>query len=538
MSGRSSTYLRLIAATSFCLGLQGCMVGPDYEQPTAPLNPDWLEQETLTFPRDRAAVTDWWTVFNDPVLDRLVEIAYQQNLDLEAAGLRVVQARASRGIAVGDFFPQEQAINGNLDNNSISRNETSAGDDRYFATAGLSLDVAWELDFWGKFRRGIETEDAVLLASIAEYDDVLVSLLAEVALTYVDIRTTEVRLELARANVTSQESSLEIADVRFRNGATTELDVTEARSTLANTQSTIPSLEADLRSAKLAMCVLLGRPPELLESELAGSTGIPIAPPEIAVGAPAALLRRRPDVRLAERLAAAQSAQIGVATADLLPSISITGSTGLATSTADPPRAIGADLIDVVNAQSFSGFIGLVVDWPILNYGRITNNIRVQDAAYQEAVADYRATVLDAAAEVEDALYSFLRTREQYDFLAESAEAAARSLELATTQYTEGSVNFVRVNDANTLLTEQQDDAAQSLGAIAEQLILAYKALGGGWESRVGNEFVPAEAAEEMRARTDYGGILDPDNTEGGVRLFAPPSAIDETYLDDPDQEN
>lgn len=514
------------------------MVGPDYEQPTAPLNPDWLEQETLTFPRDRAAVTDWWTVFNDPVLDRLVEIAYQQNLDLEAAGLRVVQARASRGIAVGDFFPQEQAINGNLDNNSISRNETSAGDDRYFATAGLSLDVAWELDFWGKFRRGIETEDAVLLASIAEYDDVLVSLLAEVALTYVDIRTTEVRLELARANVTSQESSLEIADVRFRNGATTELDVTEARSTLANTQSTIPSLEADLRSAKLAMCVLLGRPPELLESELAGSTGIPIAPPEIAVGAPAELLRRRPDVRLAERLAAAQSAQIGVATADLLPSISITGSTGLATSTADPPRAIGADLIDVVNAQSFSGFIGLVVDWPILNYGRITNNIRVQDAAYQEAVADYRATVLDAAAEVEDALYSFLRTREQYDFLAESAEAAARSLELATTQYTEGSVNFVRVNDANTLLTDQQDAAAQSLGTIAEQLILAYKALGGGWESRVGNEFIPAETAEEMRARTDYGGILDPDNTEGGVRLFAPPSAIDETYLDDPDQEN
>ncbi|MEM6332655.1 MAG: efflux transporter outer membrane subunit [Planctomycetota bacterium] len=538
MSRTGSTYIRVLAATSLCLSLQGCMVGPDYQRPTAALNPDWLEQETLTFPRDRAAVTDWWTVFNDPVLDRLVEIAYRQNLDLEAAGLRVVQARASRGIAVGDFFPQEQAINGNLDNNSISRNETSAGDDRYFATAGLSLDVAWELDFWGKFRRGIETEDAVLLASIAEYDDVLVSLLAEVALTYVDIRTTEVRLELARANVTSQESSLEIADVRFRNGATTELDVTEARSTLANTQSTIPSLEADLRSAKLAMCVLLGRPPELLESELAGSTGIPIAPPEIAVGAPAELLRRRPDVRLAERLAAAQSAQIGVATADLLPSISITGSTGLDTSTADPPRAIGADLIDVVNAQSFSGFIGLVVDWPILNYGRITNNIRVQDAAYQEAVADYRATVLDAAAEVEDALYSFLRTREQYDFLAESAEAAARSLELATTQYTEGSVNFVRVNDANTLLTEQQDDAAQSLGAIAEQLILAYKALGGGWESRVGNEFIPAETAKQMRARTDYGGILDPDDAEGGARLFVPPSAIDETYLNEPDQEN
>ncbi|MEM1164666.1 MAG: efflux transporter outer membrane subunit [Planctomycetota bacterium] len=518
--------------------LSGCMVGPDYEQPDARLHTEWLDADQPTFPHDRASVTEWWTVFGDPVLDRLLEIAYGQNLDLEAAGLRVVQARASRGIAVGEFFPQEQSFNGGVDRTALSRNDSGSSDDRYFSSAGVSLDAAWELDFWGRFRRGIETEDALLLASIAEYDDILVSLLSEVALAYVSLRTTERRLELARANVESQRSTLDIADVRFRNGATTELDVTEARSTLANTQATIPSLEADLRSAKLSLCVLLGRPPELLESELAGGIGIPTAPAEIVIGAPAELLRRRPDIRLAERLAAAQSAQIGVATADLFPSISITGSTGFAASTSGPPRGTNAELDDLLEAKSFTGFIGLGVNWPILNYGRIRNNIRVQDAAYQEAIASYRATVLDAAAEVEDALYGFLRSREEYAFLEESATAAARSLELATTQYTEGSVDFIRVNDANTFLTEQQDAAAVRLGAIAEQLILAYKALGGGWEGRLGNEFIPESTADHMRSRTDYGGILDPGYSEAPRVLFQPPRETDTTYLETPDQEN
>ncbi|MEM9348275.1 MAG: efflux transporter outer membrane subunit [Planctomycetota bacterium] len=507
------------------------MVGPDYSRPESAVNPDWLEAEEESFKSDQSMLTEWWKVFEDPVLNSLIADAYAQNLDLEAAGLRVIQARAARGIAVGDFFPQEQSINGDVGRSALSRNENGSTTDRFFSSAGLSFDVAWELDFWGRFRRGIETEDALLLASIAEYDDLLVTVLSEVALAYIDIRTTERRLELAAANVEAQQNSLDITDVRFRNGATTELDVTEARSTLANTKATIPSLQSELRSAKLSLCVLLGLTPGVLDARLAGGEGIPTAPADVAIGAPAELLRRRPDVRLAERVAAAQSAQIGVAKADLYPSISISGSTGLGASSADPPTGLGADLGDIADAESFTGFIGLGVNWPVLNYGRIRNNIRLQDAAYQEAVADYRATVLFAAAEAEEALFSFLRSREEFALLEESAAAAARSLELATTQYTEGSVDFIRVNDANAFLSEQQDAAAQSKGAIAEQLVLAYKALGGGWEIRAGKEFVPAATLEQMMQRTDYGDLLKRDEDQS--RIFVPPAENAETYLED-----
>ncbi|MEM6260522.1 MAG: efflux transporter outer membrane subunit [Planctomycetota bacterium] len=517
--------------------LAGCMVGPDYSRPDAAINTEWLELEEETFKSDPSVLTDWWKVFQDPVLNGLIADAYAQNLDLESAGLRVIQARAARGIAVGDFFPQEQSLNADLDRSALSRNESGATTDRFFSSTGVSLDVAWELDFWGKFRRGIETEDALLLASIADYDDVLVTVLSEVALAYIDIRTTERRLELAEANVEAQSNSLDIAEVRFRNGATTELDVTEARSTLANTRATIPSLRAELRSAKLSLCVLLGRTPDTLEAKLAGGSGIPTAPAEVAIGAPAEMLRRRPDVRLAERIAAAQSAQIGVAKADLYPSISISGSTGLGASTADPPSGFGADLGDFADAESFTGFIGLGVNWPFLNYGRIRNNVRLQDAAYQEAVADYRSTVLLAAAEAEEALYGFLRSREEFELLEESAAAAARSLELATTQYTEGSVDFTRVNDANAFLAEQQDAAAQSKGAIAERLVLAYKALGGGWETRVGNEFVPSATLEQMQERTDYGDLLK-QGEDQSPRIFLAPDVNTGTYLEDePTQE-
>ncbi|MHC4991841.1 MAG: TolC family protein, partial [Planctomycetota bacterium] len=263
----------------------GCMVGPDYARPEADVNASWLAGDLPAFSTESSELRDWWTVFDDPVLTQFIHTAYAQNLSLEAAGLRVLQARASRGIAVGEFFPQEQSINGDIGRVSVSRNDANAAQiDRHFSTAGLGLDVAWELDFWGRFRRGIQAADAVLLASIASYDDILVTLLAEVARTYVDIRTLERRIELARGNVELQRQTLEITEVRFRNGATTELDVTEARATLANTQASVPSLESDLRAATLAMCVLLGRTPDELETELAGGSGIPTASSQIALG--------------------------------------------------------------------------------------------------------------------------------------------------------------------------------------------------------------------------------------------------------------
>jgi NodT family efflux transporter outer membrane factor (OMF) lipoprotein len=499
--------LTVIVCVGLCLG--GCKVGPEYVRPQAEVNPSWLESSPA-LPEEPAEVREWWTVFDDPVLNRLVQEAYEQNLSLRAAGLRVIQARAARGIAVGEFFPQEQEINADYSNNQDSDNDANGVPFTKFKTAGVSFDATWELDFWGKFRRNIDAADAALLASIADYDDVLVTLVAEVGLTYVQIRTFERRIELANLNVALQRQSLKLTQSRFRNGKVTQLDVSEANATLTNTQTNVPALESSLRDAKLSLCVLLGRTPSELEKELAGGTGIPATPAGVATGLPADLLRRRPDVRSAERAAAFQSEQIGIATADLFPSISIAGSAGYEASNANN-TSLGNNLFD---GDSFVWSIGPSLSWPILNYGRIKNNIRVQDAAFQEAAVNYQNTVLQAAAEVESALYGFRKAREQLGYLNQSVASVQQSFELSTIQYKEGETDFLRVDIAAGNLTRQQDSQASVEGLVASNLISAYKALGGGWELRLGNEFIPAETVEEMRSRTNWGNILDPQQDQ------------------------
>jgi NodT family efflux transporter outer membrane factor (OMF) lipoprotein len=378
-----------ITAAVLVMALGGCMmVGPDYVRPEADVNSSWLESSPA-LQEEPAEIREWWTAFDDPVLTRLVHEAYEQNLSLRAAGLRVIQARAVRGIAVGEFFPQEQEISADYSKNQVSKNDLNNPPFPNFQKASLSFDATWELDFWGKFRRNILAEDAALLASIADYDDVLATLVAEVGITYIQIRTFERRIELAKANVELQRQSLEITESRYRNGKVTLLDVTEARATLTNTQASVPDLESSLRDAKLSLCVLLGRTPSNLEKELAGGSGIPTAPAQVAIGVPADLLRRRPDVRSAERAAAFQSQQIGIATADLFPSISISGSAGFEASDAG-----GLSLDNLFDGSSFVGSIGPTLSWPVLNYGRIRNNIRAQDAAFQEAAVNYQNTVL------------------------------------------------------------------------------------------------------------------------------------------------
>ncbi len=522
----ASRVLIVIAAAS--LGLGGCAVGPDYVRPEADVNASWLES-TPELQDEPAEIREWWTAFDDPVLTRLVHEAYEQNLSLRAAGLRVIQARAARGIAAGEFFPQEQAIQADYGRVQISDNNRNNPPFHLFQTAGLEFDAAWELDFWGKFRRNIDAADAALLASIAAYDDVLVTLVAEVGLIYVEIRTIERRIELAKVNVALQRDSLEIAESRYRNGKVSQLDVTEARTTLANTQASVPGLEATLRDAKISLSVLLGRAPGDLEQALAGSSGIPVAPAQVATGVPADLLRRRPDVRLAERAAAFQSEQVGIATADLFPSIAVGASFGYQASDADE-LSLGNNLFDS-NSKVWS--IGPAFSWPILNYGRIKNNIRVRDAAFQEAAVNYQNAVLRAAAEVESSLNGFLRSREQLAYLTESAENARQSLEVSSIQYKEGEIDFIRVDLAAANLARQQDSQAVVAGLVAANLIGAYKALGGGWELRVGNEFVPEAMVEEMRGRTDYGDILDaPDDYAAETDLgFERPADTDETYL-------
>ncbi|MCI0585321.1 MAG: efflux transporter outer membrane subunit [Planctomycetes bacterium] len=508
---------------SACLaGAGGCRVGPDYAPPKADVPDAWLDFKAGAASRPDEDAR-WWTRFGDPTLDALVERAIAQNLTLRQAGLRVLQARALRGIAVGQFFPQTQAATAQASTNRVSENSPQGLLDRSFGDYSVGLEAAWELDFWGRFRRGIESTEAALEASVADFDGGLVLLAADVASTYVLLRSLQEQLAFIRANVELQQDTLELTRVRFNAGAVSELDVSTAQATLSNTRSFVPQLEDALRQAETSMCVLLGRTPSDLAAELGDPRPVPAAPPEIAVGVPADLLRRRPDVRRAERTAAAFSAQIGVAAADLYPSLAVAGSTGFRTTTFQSPGQ-SPSAGDLLDADSFQGFVGLDVHWPILNYGRIRNHVRFADARFEEAAVAYQDAVLQAAAEVEAGLSSFLRGRERAAFLEESVAAAQRAAELSLIQYRRGAADFLRVNQAQVDLVERQNSLVIARASVAQGAIATYRALGGGWEVRVGREFVPPRTIEGMRARTDWGDILSPGYERGAdFSLFPRP---------------
>ena len=504
---------------ALALILGGCAVGPDYIKPEVPEPPEWLEEGDPKIKSEPADFSRWWTVFDAPVLNSLIGTAYQENLPLLIAGIRILEARAELGIAIGNKYPQLQQARGALTGTGLSENaaNTSPTMDTRYGDLDLGFDAAWELDFWGKFRRAVESGLGVLDASIASYDDILVTLSADVARTYVLIRTLEARLAIARANVKIQERSLQIADVRFRGGEVTELDVQQARSLLRDTQAFIPRLETNLRQAKNGLAILLGKLPGEVDQMLGGPDSIPAVPAEVAVGVPAELLRRRPDIRLAERQLASQSALIGVAKADLYPHFSLFGSIGLrsgdaATTAAGFPG--GSSLGNIFTSGSLEFFAGPAISWDIFNYGRIKNRVRVQDARFQQLVVSYENTVLRAAQEVEDAMVAFLRSQEEVQLLSDSVQAAKRSVDLSMIQYREGLVDYQRVLDTQRFQTQEEDLLTSTAGDVALNLVAIYKALGGGWQIREGKDFVPEETKEEMKTRTDWGKLLSPEKLE------------------------
>ena len=515
-SRNPSLIMGLLTLIGLALLLGGCaMVGPDYVKPTPPEPDDWLETEDPQLESKEADFSQWWTVFNDPVLNTLVESAYQQNLSLQIAGLRVLQARAQLGIAFGFQYPQQQFAAGDASVNQISKNAPNAAfSDRYYDNYSAGFDAVWELDVWGKFRRAVQTGVADLEASIADYDDILVTLTADVARVYLQVRINEERLEVARQNVEIQKRSLEIADVRFRAGAVTELDVTQARSLLRSTEASLPEFEANIRQAKNALATLLGKLPGEIDAMLGGPGLIPEVPAEIVVGIPAELLRRRPDIRSAERQMAAQSAQIGFAKADLFPHFSLFGSLGLQASSHVGSSSNNSKFSDLFTKDSVTYFAGGGFQWDILNYGRITNKVRVADARFQGLVINYENTVLRAAQEVEDAMISFLRTQDAVEFLADAVEASKRAVDLSMIQYREGLTDYQRVLDTQRFLSENQDQLVFTTGAVDVALVGMYKALGGGWQLRTDKEFVPKDIIEEMEQRTNWGNLLSPDEYE------------------------
>lgn len=511
---KQARYPKLFAAAGVVLLLSlmllfgGCAVGPDFVKPEAKLNENWSQKADERIAIQAEMDSQWWKTFNDPKLDQLIQMAYQQNLPLQIAGLRILEARARLGIAVGGQYPQ-MAINGEATKEGLGEHAPNgAALERDYWNYQTGFDASWELDFWGKYRRDIEAAQASLAASMADYDSALVTLAGEVARTYTLIRTYEVLVDLAVENTKLQQEGLRIAQARFDNGATSELDVTQATTLLESTRASIPKLLTSLQQSQNALSTLLGQPTGQIETLLEGSRTIPSAQSKVTVSMPAELLRRRPDIRRAELAAMAQSARIGVAKADLYPSFSLFGSVGFQTSSDGGARSNDAQFHNLFDGDSFTYSYGPGFNWPIFNFGRIENNVRVQDARFQQFVVNYQDTVLKAAQEVEDSMTGFLRAQEAAVSEQNSVAAAKRSVEIAMTQYKEGAVDYQRVIDGQRSLLQEQNSLAQTQSSIATYLIATYKALGGGWEMHLGQPYVPETMQTEMQKRTNWGKLL------------------------------
>jgi len=465
-----------VLSTSGCTSLSTYLhnnfkVGPDPCVPKGPTAKRWIDEADVRVRADSVDIHQWWTVFQDPALDSLIADASSQNLSLKEAAYRVLEARAQLGISQGNLFPQTQGAYGSYQRIASSQVASDWPGTQYFDRWNAGFNLSWELDFWGRLRRAILAAEDTLEASAANYDQVLVTLLGDVATNYVQIRTIQERIELVRSNADLQRRILTIADRRLKAGKKNALDSHQARSTLAQTEAQIPALRIELRQAVNRLCILLGIPPRDIEQEL-GPGPIPSAPSTVVIGIPAELLRRRPDVRRAELQAASQGQQIGIAEAQLYPIFSINGTLGYQSN----------NVPDLFTSAALNSSVGPQFQWSILNYGRIRNNMRAQDAKFWALVAVYQNTVLKANAEVEDGLVAFLQSQEKAKLMDQSVTNDQKAVDIVFKEYRVGTSDFNRVALIEQNLVQQQDLQAKAHGDIAQGLIQVYRALGGGWK--------------------------------------------------------
>jgi NodT family efflux transporter outer membrane factor (OMF) lipoprotein len=502
MSGRTvetGPTPRLTALLAALMASACTPVGPDFQRPVVPWLDQWQPEIPLPAaaqaPPTAAAQADlWWQVFDDPALNQVVAEAQRSNPNVAIAGARIMEARAQLGIAGSGLYPQLQQLSGQA---LRVGQDTSDGPSSSFGTYGATFDIAWEMDFWGKYRRGIEAADASYFASIAQFDDVQVLVAAQAASFYASIRTIELRLRIAHDNAALQKRSLEITERLFASGNESELDVQQAKSLYLGTIATIPELEGALRQTENALNALLGRPPGPIPEMAAGRERIPEAGLDVIVDMPAELLRRRPDVRTAEMQLAAQSALIGFDLAALYPSIALIGSLGLsATSLASSSTTLGWTA-------------GPALAWNVFDHGRLENQVLVQDARFQQLYEAYQDTVLRAARELDDAAVLFAKSRVQVDILEQAVQAAKRSLDIATLQYQEGTVGFERVLDSQRTLFSQQERLVQTRGGVTQNLVSLYKAMGGGWQAGRSRPVIAEGPRKSMAERSDWQDLLD-----------------------------
>jgi multidrug efflux system outer membrane protein len=467
----------------------GCTVGPNYKAPPTTVPPAYgsttqptaeASSRPSTQPTTQASTqpaidfTQWWKSFNDPMLNKLVDQARIANWDLKQAEGRVREARAQRAAVVSAYYPQ---VNSSADvsrfrNSANSVTSNGVGGEHTLWEGGF--DASWELDVFGGVRRGDEAATANIQASIADRNNVLVSLLGEVGRNYVELRGFQRQIAIAQDNVESQSESLDLTRAKFKAGIANDLDVAQAEAQVATTRSQIPLLETAAKQAIHQLGVLLGLPPEALLEELGQPQAIPAPPPTVPLGVPSELLRRRPDVMLAERSLAAATARIGVATADLFPRFTINGNVGLSASR----------FADLGNSSSAFWSIGPQVTWPVFNAGRIRAAIHIEEARTDQALASYEQTVLRALADVEDAMVTFENEQTRREILEQAVLSNRRAVDLSQQLYQRGLSPFLNVLEAQRALYLVEDQLVQSDTTVSSSAVALFKALGGGWETQ------------------------------------------------------
>lgn len=464
--------VRFAVAALLAFLLAGCSVGPHYRTPETQAPARWAEEPRGGAKSAPMTATQWWKSLNDPELDRFIDRAVAANHDLRMATARLQEARALRRGTAWDFGPAVNSAASYRKQRLSENAQTFQGLELDSETYDAGFDAVWEIDIFGGKRRALEAAWAEVQASEADRQDVLLSVLSETARNYVELRSFQRRLDIARRAIESQKSSLDLTQARFRGGMTSELDVTQAQALLSGTQAQLPSLETAAKQTMYRLDVLTGKQPGTSVPELSKEAPVPSAPPEVPVGLPSDLLRRRPDVRRAERRLASVTARIGVEVAELFPKLSLFGSGGV--------QSLSSG--DLFSSGSGTGSVGPTVSWRVLDFGRIKSRIEAAGSRADEALAAYEKTVLVAFEDAEGALVAYANEQERFRSLQQQVTAYERALALAKQRYSAGAADYLNVLDAQRSLYEAQDNLAQSERTVTTNLIALYKALGGGWE--------------------------------------------------------
>jgi len=505
MNGRRKFVRQTLVGGVLLLGLGGCAaVGPDFSGPGKVRLPEkWQKNQPRRDPR----LASWWKIYRDRNLDRLVHLAWKQNLDLKAAGLRILQARAVLGIAEGMAFPQLQQLSGSATVSDADRGVPGV------RSVSTGFDLGWELDLWGRYARGTESAEAALYAAVASYNDILVAIIAEVARNYIAYRTAQERIAYARRNIAIQKYVTKVTEIQFNSGNVSELDMQQARTQLHSTRSAVYDLQLSKIRARNALAMLLGLNPAEVEPYLGrkkyrdhfeqyirkekgtiqiregtkNNLGVSLIPtPRFDPRRPidADLITRRPDVKVAEYTAHARSAEIGIATADLYPRFSLIGNITYG------DTSLSLSKLSVLAGPGFA--------WNIFQYGRIRNNIRLKDAIFEESLVQYNKKVLGAVHEVSYALDNYRYTLNQLKESEAAVNASVRAFNISIRQYNDGLVSYQRLLNSVEKLTRYQDQYARLKGALATQVALLYKALGGGWQISRGGHYLSEETVRHQ----------------------------------------